>query len=232
MAAGEVVDHRDRDALRLERADDVGADVAGAAGHQPGHGSSSRRARGRPNVPGACQGGRVKVLVVHNEYRAALPSGENLVVRRQIDDLRAIGVDVIPYLRSSDELARAGRSGRMRAAASAVGFSDAIGDLRRVLKRERPDVVHLHNLFPLISARVVGLAQTTAPRSSRPSTTSGTSASRARTSATGTSASTAAAMRSVARASSTPAIAARRPRAWSWRPRSPPTAGSCAVPTP
>ena len=100
----------------------------------------------------------MKVLVVHNEYRAALPSGENLVVRRQIDDLRATGVDVIPYLRSSDELARAGRSGRLRAAASAVGLGDAIGDLRRVLKRERPDVVHLHNLFPLISARVVSLA--------------------------------------------------------------------------
>jgi glycosyltransferase involved in cell wall biosynthesis len=101
----------------------------------------------------------MKVLVVHNEYRAALPSGENLVVRRQIDDLRAIGVDVIPYLRSSDELARAGRGGRLRAAASAVGVGDAIGDLRRVLQRERPDIVHLHNLFPLISARVVGLAQ-------------------------------------------------------------------------
>jgi len=100
----------------------------------------------------------VKVLVVHNEYRAALPSGENLVVRRQIDGLRAVGVDVIPYLRSSDELTRAGRGGRLRAAASAVGASDAIGDLRRVLKRERPDVVHLHNLFPLISARVVDLA--------------------------------------------------------------------------
>ena len=46
----------------------------------------------------------------------------------------------------------------MRAAVSALGATDAIGDLRRVLRRERPDIVHLHNLFPLISARVVDLA--------------------------------------------------------------------------
>ena len=100
----------------------------------------------------------MKVLVAHNAYRSELPSGENVVVRRQIDDLRAAGVDVIPYLRSSDELTRGGSAGRLRAAASALGAGDSMADLRRVLSRERPDVVHLHNLFPLISPRVVGLA--------------------------------------------------------------------------
>lgn len=100
----------------------------------------------------------MKVLVAHNAYQAALPSGENVVVRRQIDDLREAGVDVIPYLRSSDELVRSGRSGRARAAASTLGIGSSVGDLVRVLVRERPDVVQLHNLVPLISPRVIALA--------------------------------------------------------------------------
>jgi hypothetical protein len=39
----------------------------------------------------------VRVLVVHNQYRSALPSGENEVVVAEVKVLRAAGVEVETY---------------------------------------------------------------------------------------------------------------------------------------
>ena len=47
----------------------------------------------------------MRVVVVHNRYRSENPSGENRVVESDIEQLRADGVEVIPYIRDSDEIA-------------------------------------------------------------------------------------------------------------------------------
>ena len=41
----------------------------------------------------------MKVLVAHNRYSSAQPSGENTIVDQEIATLRAAGVDVVPFLR-------------------------------------------------------------------------------------------------------------------------------------
>jgi ribokinase len=46
----------------------------------------------------------VKVVVAHNRYRSAQPSGENRMVDTEIEQLTAAGVEVIPFLRSSDDI--------------------------------------------------------------------------------------------------------------------------------
>ena len=46
----------------------------------------------------------MKVLIVHNRYRKAIPSGENSVVDAEIAILHTSGLDVATYLRSSDEI--------------------------------------------------------------------------------------------------------------------------------
>ena len=46
----------------------------------------------------------MKVVVAHNRYREAQPSGENVVVDQEIAQLAAAGVEVLPFLRSSDEI--------------------------------------------------------------------------------------------------------------------------------
>ena len=46
----------------------------------------------------------MRVLVVHNEYRSAMPSGENQVVAAEVEMLRAAGVEVDTYFRASDEI--------------------------------------------------------------------------------------------------------------------------------
>ena len=101
----------------------------------------------------------MKVLVAHNEYVSSIPSGENVAVERQIAALRSVGVEVVPYIRSSDEIGTPDGPSPLRAAASTLGLSDSRRDLIRLLDDERPDLLHLHNPFPLLSARVIRYAQ-------------------------------------------------------------------------
>lgn len=42
--------------------------------------------------------------MAHNRYREAQPSGENTIVDAEIAQLTAAGVEVLPFIRSSDEI--------------------------------------------------------------------------------------------------------------------------------
>jgi glycosyltransferase involved in cell wall biosynthesis len=104
-------------------------------------------------------GGSVRVLVVHNQYRSAMPSGENEVVVAEVEVLRAAGVEVDTYFRSSDEIE--GFSPLQHATLPIrplYSFEDARA-IRRRIRETRPDVIHLHNPFPLISPYVVRVAK-------------------------------------------------------------------------
>jgi glycosyltransferase involved in cell wall biosynthesis len=101
----------------------------------------------------------VRVVVVHNRYRSAQPSGENRVVESDIAALEADGVEVFPYIRDSDEIDAftvIGKAGvAVRPIASPV---DSIA-FRRLLREVQPNIVHLHNPYPLISPWIVRTAK-------------------------------------------------------------------------
>ncbi|MFI1657298.1 glycosyltransferase [Streptomyces sp. NPDC020472] len=95
------------------------------------------------------------VLVVHNRYSSAQPSGENRVVDEEVALLRAAGHRVDLFERRSDEIA--GRSLLGKAAVPLlVPWNPAVRtELAARLRAERPDVVHVHNVFPLLSPAVL-----------------------------------------------------------------------------
>ena len=97
----------------------------------------------------------MKVLVAHNRYRSALPSGENAVVEDDIKVLRAAGVDVVPLIEDSDEIPGLGLGGKLGVASGPVFNPAGVARMRRMLAVHRPDLVHLHNVFPLLSPWVV-----------------------------------------------------------------------------
>ncbi|HET7431508.1 MAG TPA: glycosyltransferase [Nocardioides sp.] len=100
----------------------------------------------------------MRVLVAHNLYRSATPSGENQLVRAEIELLRTGGVEVVELLRDSDEIA-GGVRGAMQAAPGPVWSPDGVRRFTRLLTESRPDVVHLHNVYPLISPGVIPVAR-------------------------------------------------------------------------
>jgi glycosyltransferase involved in cell wall biosynthesis len=95
--------------------------------------------------------GRLRIMVVHNRYRSRMASGENRVVEQEIDLLERAGHEVLPYLRSSDEIASFSPLRKLALPARVVWSREDARALARMAARTRPDIVHVHNTFPLIS---------------------------------------------------------------------------------
>lgn len=100
----------------------------------------------------------MKVLVAHNYYQSASPSGENLAVDEEAAALRALGHDVLLYRRSSDEI-RQSMGGSLRAGIGALYSRRAVREIESHILNFKPDVIHLHNVFPLISPAVIDVAK-------------------------------------------------------------------------
>ncbi|WP_329404164.1 glycosyltransferase [Streptomyces melanogenes] len=95
------------------------------------------------------------VLVVHNRYSSAQPSGENRVVDEEVGLLRAAGHRVDLFERRSDDIAARSLLGKA-AVPLLVPWNPAVRtELAALLRSERPDVVHVHNVFPLLSPAVL-----------------------------------------------------------------------------
>ncbi|MYS07822.1 glycosyltransferase [Streptomyces sp. SID6041] len=95
------------------------------------------------------------VLVVHNRYSSAQPSGENRVVDEEVGLLRAAGHRVDVFERRSDDIAARSLLGKV-AVPLLVPWNPATRtELAARLRADRPDVVHVHNVFPLLSPSVL-----------------------------------------------------------------------------
>lgn len=87
-----------------------------------------------------------RVLVVHNAYQHR--GGEDTVVEAEIALLRAHGHEVETYFRSNDEV---GGMSALALAKNTLWADRTSRDLAQWIIRFRPDVIHAHNTFPLIS---------------------------------------------------------------------------------
>ncbi|MGX1267358.1 glycosyltransferase involved in cell wall biosynthesis [Streptomyces phaeoluteigriseus] len=95
------------------------------------------------------------VLVVHNRYASAQPSGENKVVDQEVALLREAGHRVEVFERRSDDIAAMSLLAKV-AVPLRVPWNPAVrAELAARLRTERPDVVHVHNVFPLLSPAVL-----------------------------------------------------------------------------
>jgi glycosyltransferase involved in cell wall biosynthesis len=97
----------------------------------------------------------VKVLVAHNRYSSAQPSGENTIVDVEIAQLRAAGVEVVAFLRSSDEIGTLPLAQKTLLPVSPLYSGSTQRALADIFRTERPDVLHLHNPYPLLSPWVI-----------------------------------------------------------------------------
>ena len=95
----------------------------------------------------------LRVLVVHNAYQQA--GGEDGVVAAEIALLRDHGDTVVELRRDNHEISGItglGRGlGNIRLAAQTLWSSATHAQALALIEQHRPDVVHVHNTFPLIS---------------------------------------------------------------------------------
>jgi glycosyltransferase involved in cell wall biosynthesis len=100
----------------------------------------------------------MRVLVVHNNYSSRVPSGENLAVGDEVAWLRAAGVEVELHAVETDDMVAASVAGQARQALFGVWSPPAKAALARRMREARPDLVHVHNVFPLLTASVLRAA--------------------------------------------------------------------------
>lgn len=101
----------------------------------------------------------MRILLVHNHYGSGAPSGENRVFELERDLLNRSGYVVETFERHSDALRAQGMLGVVRGALMTPWNPAISREMREVIKRFKPDVVHAHNTFPMISPSVFSAAE-------------------------------------------------------------------------
>jgi glycosyltransferase involved in cell wall biosynthesis len=94
----------------------------------------------------------VKVLVVHNYYLQ--PGGEDATCEQECRLLERSGHQVVFYRRSNKEIERYTRWQRLRLSADTIWSERSRTEFRALLERERPDIVHAHNTFVVLSPSI------------------------------------------------------------------------------
>ena len=88
----------------------------------------------------------MKIVVAHNFYQQA--GGEDVVFNAEVELLREFGHQVVLFQVHNDSVKQMNRLALLANTVWNFGLSK---ELRRLVRNERPDVVHFHNTFPLIS---------------------------------------------------------------------------------
>lgn len=97
----------------------------------------------------------MKICIVHNDYGKF--SGEEAVVRDHAALFLSKGCDVVEFRRSSDELH--GLYGCIKGFVCGIWNPRSVWRFGRFLDAEKPDVVHIHNLYPLVNPAILPQAK-------------------------------------------------------------------------
>lgn len=93
----------------------------------------------------------MKILLAHNYYGSAAPSGENQVFEAERELLQQRGHTVSEFTRHSDEIRGQGAWGAIQGACAVPWNPWSVVAIRRAVDAFQPAVVHVHNTFPPIS---------------------------------------------------------------------------------
>ncbi|MGO9087456.1 MAG: glycosyltransferase [Terriglobales bacterium] len=94
----------------------------------------------------------MKVAIVHNSYQQ--PGGEDFVFDQERQLLQAKGHTVVAYHRSNFEVESYTGLKRLGLAQRTIWAGDTRRDFAELLRREKPDLVHVHNTFMIISPSI------------------------------------------------------------------------------
>src|SRR5215218_7084579 len=92
---------------------------------------------------------------VHNRYQVR--GGEDVAVDDEIEALRRAGIEVIARIVENDGIG--GLPAKLRAALGTAHSASGVRLVREAIRDTRPDVLHAHNFFPLLSPAIHAAAQ-------------------------------------------------------------------------
>lgn len=99
----------------------------------------------------------MKILLVHNSYQQ--PGGEDVVFNLERQLLESAGHEVSTYCRSNWEANNLSPLGKVVLLKGFVWADDSRRDMVELLRRTKPDLVHIHNTFFRISPSIYSACQ-------------------------------------------------------------------------
>jgi glycosyltransferase involved in cell wall biosynthesis len=91
----------------------------------------------------------MRILIVHNAYQR--PGGEDAVFHEEKKLLSGAGHQVSVYTRNNQEINGFGIIEQVLLPLRTVWAGDSVTQIQEILQRDRPEIAHFHNTFPLIS---------------------------------------------------------------------------------
>ncbi len=101
----------------------------------------------------------MKVLVIHNLHRKGSASGDDQVFRDETALLEEGGIEVIRYTAGNDEFDNVGILGKVLTTFGMLWSFKHYRAVRRIIRKNNPDLVHIHTFFPLLSPSILYAAK-------------------------------------------------------------------------
>jgi glycosyltransferase involved in cell wall biosynthesis len=99
----------------------------------------------------------MKIMLVHNSYRQ--PGGEDVVCEQEAQLLKRAKHEVVLYQRSNWEADGYRGLRQIQLGARMVWAADSKAEFTRLVEREKPDLVHVHNTFFMISPSIFSVCR-------------------------------------------------------------------------
>lgn len=96
----------------------------------------------------------MKILLLHNSHRSGSSSGDDVVFNKEAGLLERYGHNVMRFIVSNDMFDRSGLLEKMLMAFQIPWSIASYINIRHILKKNKPDIVHIHNFFPLLSPSI------------------------------------------------------------------------------
>ena len=101
----------------------------------------------------------MKILVIHNYHRKGSASGDDQVFKSETALLEKHGIKVIRYTVSNDDYDKSGIKGKIQSVFGMLWSVKNYKAVQRLIKTEKPDIVHVHTFFPLLSPSILYAAK-------------------------------------------------------------------------
>lgn len=97
----------------------------------------------------------LKILAIHNFHRKGSASGDDLVFKAETALLEQHGHKVVRYTVSNDEFDNVGILGKLQATFGMLWSRKNYKKVQQLIRKEKPDIVHIHTFFPLLSPSIL-----------------------------------------------------------------------------
>ncbi|MEO0274870.1 MAG: glycosyltransferase family 4 protein [candidate division WOR-3 bacterium] len=91
----------------------------------------------------------MNILIIHNFHRSGAPSGDDVVVRQEMELLKSKGNNVFLLSRHNDDFEKYSMVRKLSTFLNLHYSRASYSEVFNFLKKERVDIVHIHNVFPL-----------------------------------------------------------------------------------